>query len=86
MNAGCPVIDLCRVMVSPASHHRSPTEQPLPLTPSNLLRKWTTPLLPKAPQPRVHASEDLVDPTTAPQRFPLEELEAAVTAWLAAIG
>jgi hypothetical protein len=30
--------------------------------------------------------EDLVDPVAAPQRFPLEELEAAVTAWLAAVG
>jgi hypothetical protein len=30
--------------------------------------------------------EDLVDPTSAPQRFPLEELEAAVTAWMEAIG
>ena len=30
--------------------------------------------------------EDLVDPTGAPQRFPLEELEAAVTAWMDAIG
>jgi hypothetical protein len=30
--------------------------------------------------------EDLVDPTSAPQRVPLEELEAAVTAWIDAIG
>ena len=30
--------------------------------------------------------EDRIDPTKAPQRFPLEELESAVTAWLAAIG
>ena len=30
--------------------------------------------------------EDRIDSTKAPQRFPLEELEAAVTAWLAAIG
>jgi hypothetical protein len=30
--------------------------------------------------------EDLVGPTNAPQRLSLEELEAAVTAWLDAIG
>jgi hypothetical protein len=30
--------------------------------------------------------EDLVAPTGAPQRVPLQELEAAVTAWLEAIG
>ena len=30
--------------------------------------------------------EDRLDSTNVPQRFPLEELEAAVTAWLAAIG
>jgi hypothetical protein len=30
--------------------------------------------------------EDLADPASAPQHFPLEELEAAVTAWIAAIG
>ena len=30
--------------------------------------------------------EDLVDPTGAPQRLPLEELEAAVEAWIEAIG
>ena len=30
--------------------------------------------------------EDRIDSTKAPQRFPLEELEAAVTAWLATIG
>jgi hypothetical protein len=29
--------------------------------------------------------EDRVDSTKAPQRFPLQELEAAVTAWLEAI-
>jgi hypothetical protein len=29
--------------------------------------------------------EDLIDPTSAPQRVPLEELEAAVTAWIEAI-
>jgi hypothetical protein len=29
--------------------------------------------------------EDLVDPTDAPQQFPLAELEAAVTAWIAEI-
>lgn len=29
--------------------------------------------------------EDLVDPTGAPQRLPLEELEAAVEAWIEAI-
>jgi hypothetical protein len=30
--------------------------------------------------------EDRVGPASAPQRFPLEELEAAATAWLEAIG
>jgi hypothetical protein len=30
--------------------------------------------------------EDRIDPANAPQRFPLEELEAAVTAWLQASG
>jgi hypothetical protein len=30
--------------------------------------------------------EDRIDSTNTPQRFPLEELQAAVTAWLAAIG
>jgi hypothetical protein len=30
--------------------------------------------------------EDRIDSSNAPQRFPLEELEAAVTAWLEAIG
>jgi hypothetical protein len=30
--------------------------------------------------------EDLVDSTSAPQRLPLEELEAAVVAWIEAIG
>jgi hypothetical protein len=30
--------------------------------------------------------EDLVQPTSAPQRLPLEELEAAVEAWIEAIG
>ena len=30
--------------------------------------------------------EDLVDSTAAPQYLPLEELEAAVTAWIDAIG
>jgi hypothetical protein len=30
--------------------------------------------------------EDLVDSTNVPQRLPLEELEAAVTAWIDAIG
>ena len=30
--------------------------------------------------------EDLVDPAGAPQRLPLEELEAAVEAWIEAIG
>jgi hypothetical protein len=30
--------------------------------------------------------EDLVAPSTAAQCFPLEELEAAVTAWIEAIG
>ena len=29
--------------------------------------------------------EDLIDPADAPQSFPLEELEAAVTAWIEAI-
>jgi hypothetical protein len=29
--------------------------------------------------------EDLVDPASSPQDFPLEELEAAVTAWMTAI-
>jgi hypothetical protein len=29
--------------------------------------------------------EDRIDSTKAPQRFPLQELEAAVTAWLEAI-
>jgi hypothetical protein len=29
--------------------------------------------------------EDLVDPTGAPQRLPLEELEAAVEAWIEAL-
>jgi hypothetical protein len=30
--------------------------------------------------------EDRIDPTSAPEPFPLEELEAAVTAWMQAIG
>lgn len=30
--------------------------------------------------------EDRIDSTSGPQRFPLEELEAAVTAWLEVIG
>jgi hypothetical protein len=30
--------------------------------------------------------EDRIDSTSAPQRFPLEELEAAVTAWLKTLG
>jgi hypothetical protein len=30
--------------------------------------------------------EDLIDPTNPPQRVPLEELEAAVAAWIEAIG
>jgi hypothetical protein len=30
--------------------------------------------------------EDLVDSTNVPQRLPLEELEAGVTAWIDAIG
>jgi hypothetical protein len=30
--------------------------------------------------------EDRIDSANAPQRFPLEELEAALTAWLEAIG
>ena len=30
--------------------------------------------------------EDLIDPTNPPQRFPLGELEAAVAAWIKAIG
>jgi hypothetical protein len=30
--------------------------------------------------------EDRIDATSAPQHFPLEELETAVTAWLEAIG
>jgi hypothetical protein len=30
--------------------------------------------------------EDLVDPASAPQRIPLEELKAAVTAWIEAVG
>lgn len=30
--------------------------------------------------------EDRIDATSPPQHFPLEELEAAVTAWLEAIG
>jgi hypothetical protein len=30
--------------------------------------------------------EDRIDSANAPQHFPLDELEAAVTAWLAAIG
>jgi Bacterial EndoU nuclease len=50
MNAGCLVIDLCRVMLSPASHHRSPAEPRLPLTLSHLLRERTTPAVAKAPE------------------------------------
>jgi hypothetical protein len=30
--------------------------------------------------------EDLIDPANPPQRLPLEELEAAVAAWIEAIG
>jgi hypothetical protein len=30
--------------------------------------------------------EDLVDPNNAPQRVPLPELEAAVTAWIETVG
>jgi hypothetical protein len=30
--------------------------------------------------------EDLVDPSSVPQRVPLEELKAAVTAWIEAVG
>jgi hypothetical protein len=30
--------------------------------------------------------EDLVDPPSAPQRVPLEELKAAMTVWIEAVG
>src|SRR5215475_13927886 len=51
MNAGCPVIDPSRVMLSPASHPSSPMEQPLPLTPFNLLGKGRTSVRARHTQP-----------------------------------
>jgi hypothetical protein len=42
MNAERPVIELSRAMLSPASHHGSPKEQPLALAPSNFFRERRT--------------------------------------------
>jgi Bacterial EndoU nuclease len=39
MNAERPVLELSRAMLSPASHHGSPKEQPLALAPSNFFKE-----------------------------------------------
>ena len=48
MNAERPVIELSRTMLSPASHHGSPEEQPRSLTPFNPLRVGRTLVLTRA--------------------------------------